>query len=725
MLKMRNILLLICVFIFSVVNAQKEITVEDIYKYGTFRQASVHGLNSMKDGEHYTSLNASRTAIIRYKYETGEKTGVIFDAENFKNIIPARINGYNFNSDETKILISTEREQIYRYSFRAEFFLYDINSDQLLRLSENGKQQLATFSPDGKKIAFVRDNNIFVGFISDEKIKEVQMTFDGEWNKIINGAPDWVYEEEFSFSRAFQWSPDGEKIAFYKTDESRVRMFNMLIYGNLYPDQYSYKYPKAGEENSKVSIHVLDINTGNIIDADLGNMEDKYIPRISWTNDKNIFAVIKLNRLQNKYELFLTDANTGNSQRILKIEEEKYIEIDDNLSFIKNNAYFLMTHEKSGFNHIYLYDINGNKVRQITRGNWDVTMYYGYDETNNVIYFQAAKSSPLNRDVYSIDIYGENLTKLSEKEGSNNFAFSSGFKYYINYYSNYYTPLHISLHNSEGHHIRDLENNAPLVEKIYQEYNFIRKDFFTITTDDDIELNAWMIKPPNFREDKKYPVFMYVYGGPGSQTVLNSWDRRMDWWQLIAQRGYIVVSVDNRGTGARGKDFRQITYGQLGKYETIDQINASKFLSSFDYVDENRIGIFGWSYGGYIAALCMTVGAEFFHLGIAVAPVTNWRHYDTIYTERYNGLPQDNPEGYDENSPVNHAAKLKGRFLLVHGTADDNVHVENTIDLADELIREGKQFDLMIYPNQNHSIHGGNVRLHLYNMMEEFIVKGL
>ncbi len=722
---MRKLILILFVFTFSVVSAQKDITVEDIYKYRTFSQASVYGLNSMKDGEHYTSLNALRTAIVSYKYETGEKTGIIFDAAGFDENILDRIHGYNFNSDETKILISTGHEQIYRYSFKAEYFVYDTKSENLLRLSENGKQQLSTFSPDGEKIAFVRDNNIFVGFITDNKIKEVQMTFDGERNKIINGAPDWVYEEEFSFSRAYQWSPCSEKIAFYKTDESHVRMFNMMIYGNLYPEQYSYKYPKAGKENSKVSIHVLDINTKNIIDVDLGTMEDKYIPRIMWTMDENIFAIIKLNRLQNKYELFLADANTGHSQMILKIEDEKYIEIDDNLSFIKNNGYFLMTHEKSGFNHIYLYNINGNKIRQITDGDWDITRYYGYDETNDIIYFQAAKSSALNRDVYSIDIYGDNLTKLSEKDGFNNFTFSSGFRYYINYYSNYYTPLHISLHNSEGKHIRDLETNSSLVEKISEEYKFVRKEFFTITTDDDIELNAWMIKPPDFSEDNEYPVFMYVYGGPGSQTVLNSWDRQMDWWQLIAQRGYIVVSVDNRGTGARGKEFRQITYGQLGKYETIDQINAAKFLSSFDFVDEHRIAIFGWSYGGYLAALCMTVGAEFFHLGIAVAPVSNWRHYDTIYTERYNGLPQDNPEGYDENSPVNHAAKLKGRFLLVHGTADDNVHVENTIDLAEELIREGKQFDLMIYPNQNHSISGGNVRLHLFKMMEDFIVQGM
>ena len=712
--------LLLC----TAIIAREKITVEDIYSYNTFSMNSVYGINSMNDGEHYTSLNMSRNSIVKYSYETGNVVDTIFKAVDFEDSLINRIFDYNFNKDENKILFSVRHEPIYRRSFKAEYFIYDIEEKSLIRLSENGKQQLASFSPDGTKVAFVRDNNIFMKDITGNN-EEVQLTHDGEWNKIINGAPDWVYEEEFSFYQAYQWSPDSEKIAFYKTDETHVNMFSMTIYGDLYPEKYEYKYPKAGEENSKVSIHIININTQKTIDVNLGNMEDKYIPRILWTQDANVLSIIKLNRLQNKYELFLADANNGNSQIILTLEDEYYIKIDDNLSFINQNQNFLMTHEKSGFKHIYLYDINGNQVRQVTEGKWEVTELYGYNPDNNFIYFQCAKSSPFNRDVYSIDINGENITKLSDKKGSNNFVFSTGFKYFINYYSDAKTPLFITLHNSERELIRELETNKSLVKKITEDYKFVEKDFFSFTTEDGVELNGWMIKPPDFKKRKEHPVFMYVYGGPGHQTVLNSWDRNMVWWQLLVQQGYIVVSVDNRGTGARGKDFRQTTYGQLGKYETLDQIEAAKYLGSLKYVDKDRIGIFGWSYGGYLSALCMTIGAEYFKLGIAVAPVSNWRHYDTIYTERYNGLPQDNPEGYDDNSPINHVEKLKGKFLLAHGTGDDNVHVENTIDLANELIKANKQFDLMIYPNRNHSIFGENARLHLFNKMTEFVIMNL
>lgn len=717
--------ILILAFISIGVIAQKNITVEDIYQKGTFRMNSVHGINSMNDGKHYTSLNLPRNTINKYKYETGEIVKTLFKASDFNENLINWIFDYSFNLEETKILFSVQHESIYRHSFKAEYFIYDIENNELSRLSENGKQQLASFSPDGSKVAFVRDNNIYMKDITISNSEEIQLTSDGKRNEIINGAPDWVYEEEFSFSKAFQWSPCSQRIAFYKTDEIHVKTFSMTIYGDLYPEKHEFKYPKAGEENSNVSIHIIDVNSKNTINTDLGNMDDKYIPRIFWTQDKNILGVIKLNRLQNKYELILVDAKSGNSQVIITIEDEKYIEISDNILFINNNKNILLTHEQSGFNHIYLYDINGNLVRQLTDGEWEVTKFYGYDRSNNVVYFQCAKSSPFNRDVYSVDLNGENLTKMSDKEGNNDFVFSKEFKYYINNYSSFNSPLFVTLHDSKGNLIRELEKNESLVKRISEDYKFVDKEFFSFTTTEGVELNGWMIKPPNFKSRKEHPVLMYVYGGPGHQTVLNSWDRNMAWWQMLAQKGYIVVSVDNRGTGARGKEFRQVTYGQLGKYETIDQIEAAKYLGSLRYVDENRIGVFGWSYGGYMAALCMTIGAEFFKLGIAVAPVSNWRHYDTIYTERYNGLPQDNPEGYDDNSPINHVEKLKGEFLLVHGTGDDNVHVENSIDLANELINANKQFDLMIYPNRNHGIHGGYTRLHLYNMMTNFIVNKL
>ncbi len=707
----------------GILPAQKEITVEDIYQKGTFRMNSVHGINSMNDGKHYSSLNMMRNSIIKYNYETGKSVETLFKSSDFNEELINWIFDYNFNYDETKILFSVQHEPIYRYSFKAEYFIYDIQEKSLTRLSKNGKQQLASFSPDGNMIAFVRDNNIFLHKI--ESSEEVQLTHDGEWNKIINGAPDWVYEEEFSFSQAYQWSLDSRRIAFYRTDESHVKMFTMTTYGNLYPERYEFKYPKAGEENSKVSIHVIDIDTKDRREMNLGDMDDIYIPRIFWSGDYNKLAVIKMNRLQNHYELFLADANTGNSEIIITLQDDKYIEVSNHIRFINQNKNILLVHEQSGYNHIYLYDIEGNLLKQLTDGNWEVTDLYGYDQANEIIYFQAAKSSPLNRDVYSIDINGENLSKLSEKEGHNDFKFSKTYDYYINYFSSLNSPQFITLHNRKGDLIRELEKNNVLSKKIDEEYNFSPKEFFSFTTSEGVELNGWMIKPPKFNKRKKYPVLMYVYGGPGHQTVRNAWDHQMPWWQLLAQQGYIVVSVDNRGTGARGKDFRQVTYGQLGKYETIDQIEAAKYLGSLRYIDKDRIGIFGWSYGGYMAALCMTIGADVFKLGIAVAPVSNWRHYDTIYTERYNGLPQDNPEGYDDNSPINHVEKLKGHFLLVHGTGDDNVHVENSIDLANKLIDANKQFEMMLYPNRDHGIHGGNTRLHLFTKMTNFVLFNL
>jgi dipeptidyl-peptidase-4 len=678
----------------------------------------------MNDGISYTNLNMSRNIITKYSYATGEKIDVVFSSKDV--IIPGFdwIFDYEFSPDETKLLISTQYEPIYRHSFKAEYIIYDISSKTAVKLSENGKQQLASFSPDGTKIAFVRDNNIYVKNITNNS-EEVQLTFDGEWNKILNGAPDWVYEEEFSYNKAYDWSADSKKIAFLKSDESDVKMFTMQIFGQLYPENYDFKYPKAGEENSKVSLHIVDVDSRNIVKADMGNLEDMYIPRLQFTKDPNVLSAIKMNRLQNVYELYLINSENGHSNVVLTLTDTKYIEINDDLTFLDDKKHFLLTHEGSGFLHIYLYDMSGNQIRQITSGEWQVTSLYGVDETNKTVYFQAAKTSPLNREIYSIDLQGQNLKPLTEREGTNDADFSKGFKYFINDFSDANTPPYITLNDNSGKLIRELETNKTLTKRITEEYNFSKKEFFSFTTGDGVELNGWMIKPPKFKSGKEHPVFMYVYGGPGHQTVTNSWDRDMAWWQMLAQNGYIIVSVDNRGTGARGKDFRQVTYEQLGKYEVIDQIEAAKYLGSLKYVDKNRIGIFGWSYGGYMSTLCMTIGADYFKLGIAVAPVTNWRYYDSVYTERYNGLPQDNAKGYDENSPIHHVNKMKGHYLLIHGTADDNVHFQNSIDLVDKLIEANVQFETLYYPNKDHSIYGGNSRYHLYTKMTNFILENL
>lgn len=706
-------------------NAQTQITVEDLYKKGTFRQNGVYGIVSMNDGLHYTNLSMARNSIIKYSYETGEKIETIFKAEDFTLDIIDWILDYEFSADESKILISFQYDPIYRHSFKAEYVIYDIAAKTLTRLSENGKQQLASFSPDGTKIAFVRENNIFVKDITIENAPEIQLTTDGEWNKIINGAPDWVYEEEFSYNKAYDWSRDSKKIAFLKTDESNVKMFSFVRYGELYPENYDYKYPKAGEENSKVSLHIVDVETKATITADMGDLNDMYIPRLMFTVDANTLAAVKMNRLQNKYELFAIDATTGKSEVILTLNDAKYIEINDDLTFLSDKKHFIYSHEADGYRHLYLYDMKGNVVKQLTSGNWEVTAFYGIDESNNKLYFQAAKTSPLNREIYSVGLDGTNMQLLTEKVGTNEAQFSAGYKYFINDWSDANTPNVTTLCNNSGKVIRELETNKSLIKKVTEDYKFTKKEFFTFKTEDGTELNGWMIKPAKMKGGKKNPVFMYVYGGPGSQTVTNSWDRDMGWWQLLAQKGYVIVSVDNRGTGARGKEFRQITYGQLGKYEVLDQIAAAKYLGTLKFVDPNRIGIFGWSYGGYMSTLCMTLGAEWFKLGIAVAPVSNWRYYDSIYTERYNGLPQDNADGYDKNSPINHVKMMNGKYLLVHGTADDNVHFQNSVDLVDKLVEADVAFETMYYPNKDHGIYGGNTRNHLYKKMTNFVLENL
>lgn len=715
-----SFLVLTNLFYFNVFS-QKQIFIEDLYKKPVFRPNLVYGISSMKDGEHFTNLNMARNAIIKYSYNTGDKIETIFSAKDYDIPNFDWIFDYEFSNDENKILFSINYDPIYRHSYTAEYYIFDISDKKITKLSDNGKQQLASFSPDGKMVSFVRDNNLFIKILDSNE--EIQLTFDGEKNKIINGAPDWVYEEEFSYNKAYDWSPDSKKIAFLKTDETNVKTFSFTIFGSLYPETYEYKYPKAGEENSKVSLHIVDLSTKKIINAGLGDLNDKYIPRLKFTNNADLLSAIKLNRLQNIYELYFIDSNNGNSKIVLTLTDPKYIEINDDLTFLPDDLGFIISHESSGFRHLYFYDMNGNEIKKITEGNWEVTKFYGYDNVNKMLYFQAAKNSPLQREIYSVKIDGSELKQISSHIGTNDAEFSNNFKYFINTFSNANTPYIVSLYDNKGNLIRNIETNSSLSKRIKEEYKFQPKEFFTIKTEDGTLLNAWMIKPQKLKS--KNPVFMYVYGGPGSQTVLDSWDRDMAWWQLLAQKGYIIVSVDNRGTGARGKDFRQITYKQLGKYEIIDQIEAAKYLGSLKYVDANRIGIFGWSYGGYMSSLCMTIGAQWFKLGIAVAPVSNWRYYDSIYTERYNGLPQDNAQGYDDNSPINHVKKMKGKFLLIHGTADDNVHFQNSVDLVDKLIEADVDFETFYYPNKDHGIYGGNTRNHLYRKMTNFILENL
>ena len=617
------------------------------------------------------------------------------------------------------MLISTETESIYRYSKRAIYYVFNIHNNKLKQISEN-KIRYATFSPDGSKVAYVFGNNLFIKNLKNGQ--ETQVTSDGKKNHIINGASDWVYEEEFKLVKGFSWSADGKKIAYYKFDESHVKEFSMDKFnGGLYPTQEVFKYPKAGEDNSTVNIYLYNIKEDTKILIYTKN-DYEYFPRIKWTSDANILSIIGLNRYQNKLDFILVDAKDGTNKILFSEEDKYYININDNLSFLPSN-YFIWTSEKNGYNHIYLKGLDGSE-EQLTKGSWEVTSFDGLDSDNMQIFYRSTEEGSINRTLYMLDLETGEREKLSNRVGTNSVKFSKGLKYYINSYSNANTSPIYSLHNSDGTIIKVIENNEVFNTKM-KDYNLSEKEFITIYTDN-ADLNAWVIKPPNFDKTKKYPLFMFVYGGPGSQQVLNNYGgNNFFWYQMLAQKGYIVACVDNRGTGGKGSEFKKMTYKELGKYETIDQIDAAKYFGSLDYIDSKRIGIQGWSYGGQLSSLAITKGADFFKLAIAVAPVTNWRYYDNIYTERYMRTPKENPNGYDDNSPIYHVDKLKGKYLLVHGSADDNVHVQNTYEMTSALVKSNKQFDLFIYPDKNHGIYGGNTRLHLYKKMTDFIKSNL
>lgn len=725
-IKSNTILLLLTVIISSVLSAQetKEIKLADIWKKNIFSPERVDGLRSMNDGEHYCTVNDDNE-IIEYSYKDGKKTRTIATFKEMTKGMEEKdleLDDYEFSKDETKILLATETEEIYRHSTKSNYYIWDINTKKLSPLSENGKQRLADFSPDGTKVAFVRDNNLF---IKDLKTgREMGITRDGKDRQIINGTTDWVYEEEFSFTKAFHWSPDGKQIAYYRFDETNVKEYWITLYGDLYPEEYKYKYPKAGEDNSEVSIRIYHLDDGRVVNVDIGEETDQYIPRIKWTNDADMLAVQRLNRLQNKLELLIADANTGKANVVYIDENKRYIEITDDLKFLADKIHFIITSERDGYNHIYKVNLKDNRVEQITRGEWDVRNICGVDE-EGLIYYMSVEESPLNDELFSISIDGKDKRKISSGDGNNQANFSSTYKYFINSYSNANKPPYYNICDSRGNELTVLENNYGL-QKTIEKHGFSDKEFFSFKTSEGIKLNAWMIKPPDFDTSRKYPVFMYVYGGPNSQTVLDRWGGHTDmWFQMLAQKGYIIVSVDNRGTGARGEEFRKVTYLQLGKYETIDQIEAAKYLGSLQYVDKDRIGIYGWSYGGYLSSLCLTKGAEYFKMAIAVAPVTNWRYYDNIYTERFMRTPQENGDNYDKNSPINFVDDLEGKYLLIHGTGDDNVHVQNSMDMITALVKANKQFDLMLYPNKNHGIYGGNTRYHLFKKMTDFVLENL
>ncbi len=730
-IKSRYLLLAtMAIFSFSAMAQKSPLTLENLFQKREFAAQSVYGVNSMNDGEHYTTLEGRAAYVVRHKYKTGETVDTLFsiDGEYIKQLNAKldkdaqvrALDGYELSADETKIVVEANSEPIFRRSSKSDFYVFDIKTKTLTPVSANGKQQNSTLSPDGSKIAFVRTNNLYMVDLATGV--EEQITTDGVYGKIINGVTDWCYEEEFGFSQAFAWSPDSRRIAFYRFDESEVPQFNMTMYeGRLYPFNYTFKYPKAGEKNSIVSIHVFTLEGKKTVKMDVGPETDQYIGRIKWLPNSQQLAMMRLNRLQNQLDIILANPESGASNTILTEKNNRYVEevTDSYLTFTPDSKEFIIPSERSGFRHIYHFDITGKLLHQVTAGSWDITSIQGFDAKNRIVYYQSAEESPLRRAVYAINLDGTKKKRLSEFSGSNTTAFSTGCKYYINYYSSTKSPVLVTLHAANGKLLRTLKDNQELKSKLAG-YDLPTKEFFSFTTSEGVVLNGYMVKPANFDAATRYPVLMTQYSGPNSQEVLDRWG--LGWDEYLASQGVIVACIDSRGTGARGEEFRKMTYGQMGKYETMDQIEGAKYLQTLAYVDPARIGIWGWSYGGFMSMSALMKGNDVFKMAIAVAPVTNWRFYDSIYTERFMGLPKDNAAGYDENSPINYVDKLKGKLLIVHGSADDNVHMQNSMEIINKLIAANKQFDMMIYPDRNHSIYA---RYHLYTKLTDYVKANL
>ncbi|MDN3618643.1 S9 family peptidase [Polaribacter undariae] len=718
------ILLLINCITFAQVNAsktsnKKNITLEEIWN-GTFSADRMNSLNSM-NGDYYAVLDFDRSSrsvtVDKYSYKTLEKVETIVNSTDLKGL--NSFSSYSFNNDETKLILGTNFQQIYRHSKKGTYYAYDIASKELTLIGEAIQEPV--FSPDNKNVAYAKDNNIFIKNVASNKI--TQVTTDGKINEIINGITDWVYEEEFAFVRAFEWNKTGTHLAFLRFDETNVPTFSMDVVGTeLYPTQQVFKYPKAGEKNADVTLHMYTISSKNTETISLGDYE--YIPRIKWSNDANILVATTLNRHQNDLNLHKVNSQNATATLLLNETDKAYVDITDNLTFLADNS-FIWTSEKDGYNHIYHYDFNGKLINQITKGDWEVTNYYGFNEKKKTIYYQSVENGSINRGVYSINLKGKKKQLLSNESGQNTASFSKNLNYFINTYSSAETPPIYSLYTAKGQMLKVIKNNDALKERL-SAYKMSPKEFSTININGN-DLNMWMIKPLDFDENKKYPLLMFQYSGPGSQQVGNTWNGSNDYWHnMLAQKGIIVVCIDGRGTGYKGADFKKVTQKELGKYEVEDQIAAAKKLVERSYIDNNNVGIWGWSYGGFMSTNCVLKGNDIFTTAIAVAPVTSWRFYDSVYTERYMQTPQENASGYDDNSPFNYADKLKGKYLLVHGTGDDNVHVQNSYRMINSLIEANKQFDMFIVPDRAHGIYKGrNTRLNLFTKMTNFIDENL
>ena len=721
-LKLVSVLFVFCANALCAQNGGKPVELKDITG-GKFRQVtSVGEMRSLPDGEYYTAMNNERSMIIKYSYRSGNTVDTLFNVNTARECTFDKFDGYEISSTGHHIMVWCETEPIYRRSFKSVVYDYDVRRNYVKPISESkSKLMIPTYSPDGRMCAFVRDNNIWIRKFDFDT--EVQVTKDGELNKILNGITDWVYEEEFAVTNLMAWSPDSEYLAFVRSDESDVKEYSMQMYGEgTYPSYYNFKYPKAGEKNSTVTLHSYCVQTRDTKHLDVPLDEDGYIPRITFTKNSDQLAVMTLNRQQNLFNMYYVNPKSGVSRLILREENKCYVDSEwlKSIQFLNNG--FLYVSEQDGYSHIYMYSPTGVMQRQVTKGNWDVTQLLGIDEATKTVYYESAEESPMQRAVYKIDAKGVK-TKLSTEKGTNNAQFSANFAYYVNRYSNANTPMKITVNETKTKKVlRTLQDNAALNERLAK-YNFAKKEFFTVNTASGVELNAWMVKPLNFDENKRYPVLMFQYSGPNSQQVLDSYS--FDWERYLSTKDILVVCVDGRGTGARGEAFRKCTYMNMGDLESKDQVEAAHALAELPYVDGDRMAIWGWSFGGHNTLMALTVGKGTFKVGIAVAPPTDWRYYDTVYTERFMRTPQENQRGYDLTSPLKRVKELQGKLLLIHGTADDNVHFKQTMDYAEALVQANKQFDMHVYRDRNHSIYGGNTRFHLYTKMSNYLFDNL
>lgn len=718
----------------EVAHAQEgKIKLQDVTN-GVYWPKQIDGVNPMNDGESYTQLSPDHKRIVRHSFKTGKEIATVFDVETARGSkkLPY-IDGYIMSPDEHRILIQTETKGIYRRSYTAVYYIYDVRNNTLEPLSEGGPQQVPLFSPDGNVIAFARGNNLFLVKLLFGNA-EVQVTKDGKFNEVINGLPDWVNEEEFTTNRSFDFSADSKVLAWVRYDESQVHIYSMQEFKGLYPARsefdaypgtYDYKYPVAGQKNSEVKVMTFDIKNRVTRTLDVPLDKDGYIPRIKFTSDPTKLAVITLNRHQSQMDVYMANPLSKVCKLVLREKNEKYVRETAYTQMKFYDGHFSLLSERSGFQHLYWYNLGGQLEAQITKGNFEVTDFYGYDTRTGSFYYASTQESPLRRAVYKADKQGC-VKKLSSSVGTNSAKFSKTMKYYMNVYSSAQQPPVTTLCDNNGKTITTLIDNADLKAKVEKVVG--KKEFFQFTTSEGVQLNGWMVKPRDFDASKKYPVVMYQYSGPGSQEVTDSWNLGFYgagiFESYLTEQGFICACVDGRGTGARGADFEKCTYLQLGLRESQDQVETAIYLGSLPYVDKANIGIWGWSFGGFNTLMSMSEGRPVFKAGVAVAAPSNWKYYDTVYTERYMRTPNENAAGYAIN-PMERAANLSGSLLLIHGTADDNVHFRNVAEMSEALVQANKQFEMQIYTNRNHSIYGGNTRYHLLTRMCDFFKRNL